>query len=318
MNDKAVLSLAVTPKTSADQEKLAQGLAKLMAEDPMLRVTTDQETGDVVVAGMGELHLEIVVDRLKREFGVEAGVGRPQVAYMEALTRPADGEMTYVEQAGGRGQYAHAKIHLYPGEAGSGYVFEDNTIGGAIPKQFINPIEEGIKEALTRGVLSGYPVDDVRIELYDGSYHDGDSSEAAFRIAGAMAFQDAAKKAKPVLLEPVMRVEVAVPRECVGDVIGSVLSRRGQIQSQEDRGGTQIIRAHVPLADLFGYSSDLRERTRGRGTLVMALDHYEPCHPTDSDDGGRDSVVGAPRKPFPRPRSSRIALPEPDGDDTSN
>ena len=311
-----VLYLSVEPKTKEDQEKLGLGLQKLMAEDPTFRAQLDQQTGRVIIAGMGELHLEIIVDRLKREFDVEASVGKPQVAYKEALTRPAEGDVRYTKQTGGRGQYAHAKIHLYPGEAGSGYVFENKTIGGTIPQQFITPIEEGIKEALTRGVLSGYPVDDVRIELYDGSYHDVDSSEMAFRVAGAMAFQDAAKKAKPVLLEPVMRVEVAVPKEHVEDVIGDLSSRRGQIQSQEDRGGTQIIRAHVPLSDLFGYSSDLRERTRGRGTLVMELDHYEPCAPTDGADDGRDSVVGAPRKPLPTLRSSRIALPEPDGEHT--
>src|SRR5688572_9264457 len=203
-----VISLAIEPKTKADQEKLGVGLQKLMAEDPTFRVQTDPQTGQVIIAGMGELHLEIIVDRLKREFNVEASVGRPQVAYKETLTRPADGEMKYAKQTGGRGQYGHAKIHLYPGEPGSGYIFENKISGGSIPKEFIKPIDEGIKEALTRGVLAGYPVDDVRIELYDGSYHDVDSSEMAFKIAGSMAFQDAAKKAKPVLLEPVMRVEV--------------------------------------------------------------------------------------------------------------
>src|SRR3954462_3863873 len=229
-----VISLAIEPKTKADQEKLGQGLQKLMAEDPTFRVKTDQATGEVVIAGMGELHLEIIVDRLKREFNVEASVGRPQVAYKETLTRPADGEMKYAKQTGGRGQYGHAKIHLYPGEPGTGYVFENEVTQGAIPKEFIKPIDEGIKEALTRGVLAGYPVDDVRIVLYDGSYHDVDSSEMAFKIAGSMAFQDAAKKAKPVLLEPVMRVEVVGPKDYMGDVMGNLASRRGQIQSQED------------------------------------------------------------------------------------
>ena len=192
---------------------------------------------------MGELHLEIIVDRLKREFNVEASVGKPQVAYKETLTRPADGEMKYAKQTGGRGQYGHVKIHLYPGEPGSGYIFENEISGGSIPKEFIKPVDEGIKEALTRGILAGFPIDDVRIELYDGSYHDVDSSEMAFKIAGSMAFQDAAKKAKPVLLEPVMRVEVVVPKDYMGDVMGNLASRRGQIQSQEDRGGTQIIAA---------------------------------------------------------------------------
>jgi elongation factor G len=270
-----VISLAIEPKTKADQEKLGVGLGKLMAEDPTFRVKTDQATGEVVIAGMGELHLEIIVDRLKREFNVEASVGRPQVAYKETLTRPADGEMKYAKQTGGRGQYGHAKIHLYPGEPGSGYVFENEISGGAIPKEFIKPIDEGIKEALTRGVLAGYPVDDVRIVLYDGSYHDVDSSEMAFKIAGSMAFQDAAKKAKPVLLEPVMRVEVVVPKEHMGDVMGNLSSRRGQIQSQEDRGGTQIINARVPLSEMFGYATDLRSRTQGRATYSMHFDRYE-------------------------------------------
>jgi elongation factor G len=279
-----VISLAIEPKTKADQEKLGVGLGKLMAEDPTFRVKTDQQTGEVVIAGMGELHLEIIVDRLKREFNVEASVGRPQVAYKETLTRAADGEMKYAKQTGGRGQYGHAKIHLYPGEPGSGYVFENKITGGAIPKEFIKPIDEGIKEALTRGVLAGYPVDDVRIELYDGSYHDVDSSEMAFKIAGSMAFQDAAKKAKPVLLEPMMRVEVVVPKEHMGDVMGNLSSRRGHIQSQEDRGGTQIVNARVPLSEMFGYATDLRSRTQGRATYSMHFDRYEPAPGHVSDE----------------------------------
>src|SRR5262245_29733874 len=270
-----VISLAIEPKTKSDQEKLGVGLQKLMAEDPTFRVNTDTQTGQTIIRGMGELHLEIIVDRLKREFNVEASVGKPQVAYKETLTRPADGEGRYVRQTGGRGQYGHAKIHLYPGEPGTGYIFENEIIGGSIPKEFIKPIDEGIKEALTRGVLAGYPVDDVRIELYDGSFHDVDSSEMAFKIAGSMAFQDAAKKAKPVLLEPVMRVEVVVPKEHMGDVMGNLSSRRGQIQSQEDRGGTQIINARVPLAEMFGYATDLRSRTQGRASYSMHFDRYE-------------------------------------------
>src|SRR2546425_9068880 len=243
-----VISLAIEPKTKADQEKLGTGLQKLMAEDPTFRVNTDIQTGQTIIRGMGELHLEIIVDRLKREFGVEAMVGKPQVAYKETLTRPANGEMKYAKQTGGRGQYGHVKIRLFPGEPGSGYIFENETTGGSIPREYIKPVDEGIKEALTRGVLAGYPIDDVRIELYDGSYHEVDSSEMAFKIAGSMAFQDAAKKAKPVLLEPVMRVEVVVPKEYMGEVMGNLWSRRGQIQSQEDRGGTQIIQARVPLS----------------------------------------------------------------------
>src|SRR5437899_5382457 len=281
---KPVISLAIEPKTKADQEKLGIGLQKLMAEDPTFRVNTDQQTGQVIIAGMGELHLEIIVDRLKREFSIEATVGKPQVAYKETLTRQADGEMKYAKQTGGRGQYGHVKIHLYPGEPGTGYIFEDEIVGGSIPREFIKPVNEGIREALTRGVLAGYPIDDVRVELYDGSYHDVDSSEMAFKIAGSMAFQDAAKKAKPVLLEPVMRVEVVVPKDYMGDVMGNLSSRRGQIQSQEDRGGTQIISARVPLSEMFGYATDLRSRTQGRATYSMHFDRYEQAPPHVSEE----------------------------------
>jgi elongation factor G len=279
-----VISLAIEPKTKADQEKLGAGMQKLMAEDPTFRVKTDQQTGEVVIAGMGELHLEIIVDRLKREFNVEASVGRPQVAYKETITRPSEGEEKYAKQTGGRGQYGHVKIRLYPGEPGTGYVFDNQIKGGAIPREYIKPIDEGIKEALTRGVLAGYPVDDVRIELYDGSFHEVDSSEMAFKIAGSMAFQDAAKKAKPVLLEPMMRVEVVVPKEHMGDVMGNLSSRRGHIQSQEDRGGTQIINARVPLSEMFGYATDLRSRTQGRATYSMHFDRYEPAPPNVSEE----------------------------------
>jgi len=308
-----VLSLAIEPKTNADQEKLGVGLQKLMAEDPTLRVKTDQQTGQVIIAGTGELHLEIIVDRLKREFNVEATLGRPQVAYKETLTRPADGDGRYVKQTGGRGQYGHVQIHVYPGKPGTGYVFENETGSGAIPQEFIEPIDEGIREALARGVLAGYPIDDVRIELYDGSYHDVDSSEMAFKIAGSMAFQDAAKKAKPVLLEPMMRVEVVVPKEYMGDVMGNLSSRRGQIQSQEERGGTQIIQARVPLSEMFGYTTDLRSRTHGRASYVMHFDRYQQ-RPVGPDDDDRKSRVGAPRTPAPRANDSAVALPEPDDD----
>jgi elongation factor G len=279
-----VISLAIEPKTKGDQEKLGQGLAKLMAEDPTFRVNTDEQTGQVVIRGMGELHLEIIVDRLKREFSVDASVGKPQVAYKETLTRPADGEGRYVRQTGGRGQYGHAKIHLFPAEPGTGYVFENEIVGGSIPREYIKPIDEGIKEALTRGILAGYPVDDVKIQLYDGSFHDVDSSEMAFKIAGSMAFQDAAKKAKPVLLEPVMRVEVVVPKDYMGDVMGDLASRRGRIQSQEDRGGTQIVNARVPLSEMFGYATDLRSRTQGRATYSMHFDRYEQAPQNVSEE----------------------------------
>jgi elongation factor G len=309
-----VISLVIEPKTNADQQRLGQALRKLMAEDPTIRVKSDASTGEVVIAGMGERHLEILVDRLAREFNVEAIVGRPQVAYKEALTRPADGEMKYAMQTGGRGHYGHVKIHLYPGDPGSGYVFENEVTQGSIPKEFIKPIDEGIKEALTRGVLAGYPVDDVRVELYDGSYHDIDSSEMAFKIAGSMAFQDAAKKARPVLLEPVMRVEVVVPKEHIGDVMGNLSSRRGQIQSQEDRGGTQIVSARVPLAEMFGYATDLRSRTQGRATYSMQFDRYEQAPDRDDTEEDGGASVTAPRPGAPPSRWSSVALPEPADD----
>ncbi len=279
-----VISLAIEPKTRADQEKLGMGLGKLMAEDPTFRVKTDDQTGQVVIAGMGELHLEIIVDRLKREFNVEATVGRPQVAYKETLTCLAEGEGRYIKQTGGRGQYGHAKIRLIPRQPGEGYEFINETVGGSIPKEFIKPIDQGIREAMTTGVLAGYPVDDVAVELYDGSYHDVDSSEMAFKIAGSMAFKNAAKRAKPVLLEPVMRVEVVVPKDFMGDVMGNLASRRGHIQSQEDRGGTQIIQARVPLSEMFGYATDLRSRTQGRATYSMHFDRYEPTPQNVSEE----------------------------------
>ena len=279
-----VISLAIEPRTKADQEKLGTGLSKLMAEDPTFRVKTDEQTGQVVIAGMGELHLEIIVDRLKREFNVDSTVGRPQVAYKETLTRAAEGEGRYVRQTGGRGQYGHAKIRLVPRQPGEGYEFINEIVGGAIPKEFIKPIDQGIREAMTTGVLAGYPVDDVAIELYDGSFHDVDSSEMAFKIAGSMAFKDAAKRARPVLLEPVMRVEVVVPKDYLGDVMGNLASRRGHIQSQEDRGGTQIITARVPLSEMFGYATDLRSRTQGRATYSMHFDRYEPAPQAVSEE----------------------------------
>ncbi len=279
-----VISLAIEPKTKADQEKLGMGLSKLMAEDPTFRVRTDTETGQVVIAGMGELHLEIIVDRLKREFGVEANVGAPQVAYKETVTKASEGEGRYVKQTGGRGQYGHAKIRMIPRKPGEGYTFENEIVGGTIPKEFIKPIDQGIREAMSTGVLAGYPMDDVKIELYDGSYHDVDSSEMAFKIAGSMAFKDAAKKAHPILLEPVMRVEVVVPEEYMGDVIGNLNSRRGHVQSMEMRGGSQVINARVPLAEMFGYATDIRSRTQGRGAYSMHFDRYEPLPPSAADE----------------------------------
>jgi elongation factor G len=317
LHDAALLSIAVAPRTQADRERLGQGLQQLRAEDPALRVKTDADTGQVIISATGELHLEIVLDRLKREFGVEAGVGRPQVAYKETLTRPADGETKYHRQAGGRGHYAHVKIHVLPADRGSGYVFENALTGGAIPKEFIPPIDEGIQEALAGGVLAGYPVDDVRVALYDGSYHDLDSSEAAFRIAGSMALKDAAMKAMPVLLEPVMRVEVVVPEEHRDEVIANLSSRRGDLLSAENRDGTSVIDARVPLSGMFGYATDLRARTRGRGTFTMRFERYHPCPPADDEEGGRGSLVRDPRPPRPI-RDSRVALPEPDDSDLAH
>lgn len=268
-----VIALAVEPKTKSDQEKLGQGLGKLMQEDPTFKVETDRETGQTKISGMGELHLEIIVDRLKREFGVEANVGKPQVAYKETIRKPSKGEGRYIKQTGGRGQYGHAKIELEPAP-GEGYVFENEIVGGSIPKEFIKPIDEGIKEALERGILAGYPVVDVRVKLYDGSFHDVDSSEMAFKIAGSMAFQDAAKKAHPVLLEPIMKVEAVTPDDYTGAVVGDLTARRGHLEGTVSRGGTQIITAHVPLSNMFGYSTDLRSRTQGRATYSMHFEKY--------------------------------------------
>jgi len=233
---------------------------------------------------MGELHLEIIVDRLKREFSVEATVGKPQVAYKETITKASEGEGRYIKQTGGRGQYGHAKIRLIPRKPGEGYEFENEIVGGSIPKEFIKPIDQGIREAMTTGVLAGYPMDDVRVELYDGSYHDVDSSEMAFKIAGSMAFKDAAKRAHPILLEPVMRVEVVVPEDYMGDVIGNLNSRRGHVQSMEMRGGSQVINSRVPLAEMFGYATDIRSRTQGRGAYSMHFDRYEPVPRAQADE----------------------------------
>ncbi len=268
-----VIALAVEPKTKADQEKLGQGLAKLMQEDPTFKVETDKDTGQTKISGMGELHLEILVERLKREFNVEANVGKPQVAYKETIRKPAKGEGRHIKQTGGHGQYGVCKIEVEPAP-GQGYVFENEITGGTIPKEFIKPIDEGIKEALERGILAGYPVVDVRVKLYDGSYHDVDSSEMAFKIAGSKAFQDAARQAHPVLLEPIMKVEVVTPDDYTGVVTGDLTARRGHLEGQVSRGGTQIITAYVPLSNMFGYSTDLRSRTQGRATYSMHFERY--------------------------------------------
>ena len=279
-----VISLAIEPRTKGDQQKLSQGMAKLMAEDPTFRVRSDQETGQVVISGMGELHLEVIVDRLQREFGVAATVGRPQVAYKETLTKPAEGEGRYVKQTGGRGQYGHAKVRLMPRQPGEGFEFVNDIVGGAIPRDYIKPVEQGIREAMTTGVLAGYPVDDLSVSLYDGSFHEVDSSEMAFKIAGSMAFRDAAKRAGPILLEPIMRVEVVVPEEYMGDTMGDMNGRRGRIRSMEARGGTQLVNALVPLAEMFGYATDLRSRSQGRATYTMHFHRYEPAPRSVSEE----------------------------------
>lgn len=280
----------------------------------MLSADANPATGEVVVAAVGELQLEIVVDRLKREFHVEAGVGRPLVAYRETVTRQADGEGRLARQTEGHGEYAHVKVHLYPGAPGSGYVFANEIRGDAIPPEFIKPVDDGIREALARGVLAGYPVEDVRLVLYDGACHNGESSEFAFRVAGSMAFDDAARKARAVLIEPVMRVEVMTPTECVGDVFGDLSRRRGQIESHDDCDGVRRVVAQVPLSEMFGYAADLRSRTRGRATFVMQFARYQPCDPPDHQENGGDSLVGVPRQPSPTGRDSTTALPEPTDD----
>ena len=269
-----VIRVAIEPKTKAGQEKMGIALAKLAEEDPTFKTYTDEETGQTIIAGMGELHLEIIVDRLLREFKVEANVGKPQVAYKETIRRKADVECKYARQSGGKGQYGHVKIILEPNEPGAGYEFVNSVVGGAIPKEYIEPVNQGIQGAMQNGVLAGYPVVDCKVTLYDGSYHEVDSSEMAFKIAGSMAFKDAMKKADPVLTEPIMQVDVMVPEEYMGDVIGDLNSRRGQIQGMEPRGAVQAIAAAVPLSEMFGYATDLRSRSQGRGQYVMQPSHY--------------------------------------------
>jgi elongation factor G len=271
-----VISVAIEPKTKADQDKLSQALQRLAEEDPTFRVSSDEETGQTLIAGMGELHLEIIVDRLMREFRVEGNVGRPQVAYRETLGRPAEKiQGKFVRQTGGSGQYGDVVINLYPQEPGAGYEFEDKIVGGKIPKEYIPAVDAGIKEAMSSGILAGYPVVDIRIELVDGSYHEVDSSERAFKIAGSLAFKEGMKRAKPKLLEPMMAVEVVTPEDFLGDVIGNLNGRRGRIEHLEPVGGSQSIRASVPLAEMFGYATDLRSMTQGRATFTMQFDRYE-------------------------------------------
>ena len=270
-----VIAVAIEPKTKADQEKMGVALNKLAQEDPTFRIHTDPDTAQTIISGMGELHLEIIVDRMMREFNVGANVGKPQVAYKETIRSKADAEGKYIRQTGGRGQYGHVRITVEPSGVGTGFVFVNGIVGGAVPREYIKPVEQGIKEAMASGVLAGYEVKDVKVTLYDGSYHEVDSSEIAFKIAGSMAFKEGCRKAKPALLEPVMKVEVVLPDDFTGAVTGDLNSRRGRITEQEVRPGTQIIRAHVPLSEMFGYATDLRSRTQGRATYTMHFAHYE-------------------------------------------
>jgi elongation factor G len=279
-----VIQLAVEPKTKADQEKMGLAIQKLAQEDPTFRVNTDPETGQTILSGMGELHLEIIVDRMMREFSVGANVGKPQVAYRETIRKNAEAEGRHIKQTGGHGQYGHVKIRVEPLPSGTGFVFENEVTGGRVPKEYINPTEVGIKEALEGGILAGYPMSDVKVTLYDGSYHDVDSSEMAFKIAGSMAIKEAAKRAKPVLLEPIMAVEVVVPEDYMGDVIGDLYSRRGRIEATELRGTTRIIKSMVPLSAMFGYATELRSRTQGRGSFTMHFGKYEEVPAAQSEE----------------------------------
>ncbi len=270
-----VIDIAIEPKDKVAQEKMAIALAKLAEEDPTFKTYTDHETGQTIIAGMGELHLDIIVDRLKREFKVECNVGKPQVAYKETIRNQVRAEGKFIRQSGGRGQYGHAIVEMEPLEPGTGIVFESKIVGGAVPKEYVKPIEDGIREAANSGILAGYPVIDFKATLVDGSYHEVDSSEMAFKIAGSMAFKDGCKKGKSVILEPIMRIEITVPEEYMGDVIGDINSRRGRMEGMEARGGSQIIRGFIPLSEMFGYATDLRSKTQGRGTYAMEPSHYE-------------------------------------------
>jgi len=269
-----VISVAVEPKTKADQEKMGIALQKLAQEDPSFRVETDEESGQTIISGMGELHLEILIDRMLREFKVDAEVGQPQVAYRETIKKEVEQEHKYAKQSGGRGQYGHVFIRLTPLKPGEGYEFVNDIKGGSIPREFIPAVDKGLKEAMQGGVLAGYPVEDVKVTLYDGSYHDVDSSEMAFKLAASMAFKEGARKADAIILEPMMKVEVETPEDFMGDVIGDLNRRRGQINSMEDRAGHKIVNAFCPLSEMFGYSTDLRSQTQGRASYSMEFDHY--------------------------------------------
>ena len=270
-----VIQLAVEPKTKADQDKMATALVKLAEEDPTFRIHTDQETGQTIISGMGELHLEVMVDRMRREYKVEANQGKPQVSYRESMTQPADVDSKFVRQSGGKGQYGHVKLRVEPQEPGKGFEFVNAIVGGSVPREYIGPVEQGVKEAMQGGVVAGYPVVDLKVTLYDGSYHEVDSSEMAFKIAASMGLKDAVRKGRPVLLEPIMKVEVTVPEDFLGTVLGDLNSRRGHVEGMEARGNAQVVRAHVPLAAMFGYTTDLRSATQGRATSSMEFAYYQ-------------------------------------------
>jgi elongation factor G len=309
-----ILFVAIEPNTPSDQERLAQGLRQLASEISDLRIDTDERTGQTIIGGTAELQLEFIVDRLRREFNVQATFTGPRVAYRETFTKRAEGEGRYVRQIGGHGRYAYAKIRLLPTEVGKGCVFESQ-VSDIIPSEFVKGVDEGIKEALTRGVLAGYPIDGVRVELYDGSFHEFDSSASAFKVAGSMAFQDAAKKAGPVVLEPIMAVKVVVPEEYVGDIIRDLNSRRGRIEGLELQGTVETIRSRAPLSELLGYADHVRLQTLGKASHSMEFDRYEalPGGLNHQDDDLIAPVV-APRTPPPRGRSSGVSLPEPDSE----
>jgi elongation factor G len=270
-----VISVAIEPKTKADQEKLGESMQKLSEEDPTFHISNDEETGQTIISGMGELHLEILIDRMKREFKVDANVGKPQVAYKETIRKSVEAEGKFIRQSGGRGQYGHVWLKVEPNQKGKGFHFENKIVGGTIPREYINPVHEGVKEALRSGVLAGYPVEDVIVTLFDGSYHDVDSSEMAFKIAGSIGFKNGAEKADPFLLEPIMDVEVVVPDEYLGDVMGDLSSRRGKIGGIMARKDAQVIAAHVPLSEMFGYSTSLRSMTQGRAVYTMQFAYYQ-------------------------------------------
>jgi elongation factor G len=314
--EPALISLDITPKTPADREKLARALQALAAEDGNLEVRAGVEPDCTVIGASSEAHLEEIVDRLKREFDVEASVGRPTVAYLETLTRSAEGSAKHVRIAHGQGEYAHVSLRLHPAETGTGYSFEDTTIGGAIPKRFMTSIDSGIRESMANGVLRGYPIVGVRVEVDDGSYHDTDSTDAAFRTAAAMAFQEAAKKAQPLVLEPVMQVVVRADNRHAKAALEGLLTRRGEIQARTQEPDQEVITAHVPLSELFGFEGQLRAETHGHASCSIRFAYYQPVVHDPAGDDDHTSRVGAPRRPAPNLRTNAASVPEPDDTDT--